>query len=217
MSESRGPRPKGRPRASIPARKHRATQASRGESPVRPRTDKPSPAAGSRRHRSRVRPAAARMRSKDRSITSRKANASETGRPAPSPASRIERRRAVSRRRAKLVGVACLGLCALVLATSFPVSALMRQHRQISTATAELQALTSENESLQLQASRAVSASEHRSAREAGLQPGPPRPDCLFDPPAGRLTQVLAGFVGSQLTRPGARGSRLCAVRGPPR
>jgi cell division protein FtsB len=59
----------------------------------------------------------------------------------------------VSRRRVKLVGVACLALCVLVLATSFPVSALMRQHRQISAATSELQALTSENESLQMQAS----------------------------------------------------------------
>jgi cell division protein FtsB len=65
----------------------------------------------------------------------------------------MERRRAVSRRRAKLVGVACLALCVLVLATSFPVSALMRQHRQISAATSELQVLTSENESLQMQAS----------------------------------------------------------------
>ncbi len=58
----------------------------------------------------------------------------------------------MSRRRAKLVAVGCLALCALVLATSFPVSALMRQHRQISAATSELQALTSENESLQTQA-----------------------------------------------------------------
>ncbi len=52
-----------------------------------------------------------------------------------------------------MVTVACLGFCALVLATSFPVSALMRQHRQASAATAELRALTTGNDSLQQQAS----------------------------------------------------------------
>ncbi|MGO9341515.1 MAG: FtsB family cell division protein [Acidimicrobiales bacterium] len=149
------------------------------------------------------------MRSKDRSITSRKANASETGRPAPSPASRIERRRAVSRRRAKLVGVACLGLCALVLATSFPVSALMRQHRQISTATAELQALTSENESLQLQAS-ALSQPANIAAlarRDYNLvRPGQTAYSIL--PPAGSLKSSPASSGHSSLDQgPVAPGS----------
>jgi cell division protein FtsB len=65
----------------------------------------------------------------------------------------MERRRAVSRRRARLVSVVCLGFCGLVLATSFPVSALMRQHRQMATATSELRSLSVGNESLQKQAS----------------------------------------------------------------
>ncbi len=77
--------------------------------------------------------------------------------PAPSasstPASRIARRKAVSRRRARLAVITCVCFSALVLATSFPISALLRQHQQISGATAELHGLTAGNQSLQQQAS----------------------------------------------------------------
>jgi cell division protein FtsB len=81
----------------------------------------------------------------------------------PKPATRMERRRAISRRRARLATLTCLGFCVLVLATSFPVSALVRQHRQISAATAELRALTTGNQSLERQA-RALSQSANVAA-----------------------------------------------------
>ena len=77
--------------------------------------------------------------------------AAATG-PDPKPTSRIERRRAINRRRVKIVTVACAGFCALVLATSFPLSALLRQHQQISSATGELHSLTAANSSLQQEA-----------------------------------------------------------------
>jgi cell division protein FtsB len=66
---------------------------------------------------------------------------------------RIERRRAIRRRRARLVTVVCAGFCMLVLATSFPVAALLRQHASISAATSELERLTAGNQSLRAQAS----------------------------------------------------------------
>ncbi len=217
MSDSRGQRPKGRARASLPVRKHGATRATRGDSAARPRGDKQAPAAGSRRHRIRSGRAAPRTQSKESSVTRRKANRNRAADPAPRAASRIERRRAVSRRRAKLVAVGCLALCALVLATSFPVSALMRQHRQISAATSELQALTSENESLQTQAG-ALSQPANVAAlarRDYDLvRPGQTAYTVL--PLPGSL-EPPADLLGAQLTRPGSRGPGVGAVRGPPR
>jgi cell division protein FtsB len=71
---------------------------------------------------------------------------------APATATRMERRRAVRRRRAVLTWVVCGGLCLLVLATSFPAQALIRQHDAIKSATSELQRLTAGNNSLRRQA-----------------------------------------------------------------
>jgi cell division protein FtsB len=116
--------------------------------PARPLTEDPGP---DRRHRTKVRLPVARVAPKEKSVarTLRRRDAADGTFAA--PASRMERRRAVSRRRARLVTVVCLGFCGLVLATSFPVSALMRQHRQMSAATSELHALSAGNQSLQKQ------------------------------------------------------------------
>jgi cell division protein FtsB len=64
----------------------------------------------------------------------------------------MERRHAIRRRRSRIVWVACGAFCLLVLATSFPVEALIRQHDAISSASSELDRLTAGNKSLQRQA-----------------------------------------------------------------
>jgi cell division protein FtsB len=71
---------------------------------------------------------------------------------APAAATRMERRRAIRRRRARIVWVACGAFCLLVLATSFPAQALIRQHEAISSASSELDRLTAGNKALQRQA-----------------------------------------------------------------
>lgn len=68
------------------------------------------------------------------------------------PATRMERRRAIRRRRARIVWVVCGGFCLLVLGTSFPAQALIRQHDAISSASSELDRLTEGNNALQKQA-----------------------------------------------------------------
>ena len=65
---------------------------------------------------------------------------------------RMERRRAIRRRRSRIVWVVCGAFCLLVLATSFPVEALIRQHDAITSASSELDRLTAGNKSLQRQA-----------------------------------------------------------------
>ena len=65
---------------------------------------------------------------------------------------RMELRHAIRRRRARIVWVVCGAFCLLVLATSFPAHALLRQRSAISSTAAELARLTSGNEALQLQA-----------------------------------------------------------------
>jgi cell division protein FtsB len=65
---------------------------------------------------------------------------------------RMERRRAIRRRRARIVWVVCGAFCLLVLATSFPAEALIRQHDAISSSSSELDRLTAGNKSLQRQA-----------------------------------------------------------------
>jgi cell division protein FtsB len=65
---------------------------------------------------------------------------------------RMERRHAIRRRRARIVWAACGALCLLVLATSFPAQALLRQRSAISSSAAELDRLTAGNKELQLQA-----------------------------------------------------------------
>jgi cell division protein FtsB len=64
----------------------------------------------------------------------------------------MERRRAIRRRRARIVWVVCGGFCLVVLATSFPAQALIRQHDAISSASSELDRLTAGNSALQRQA-----------------------------------------------------------------
>jgi len=66
--------------------------------------------------------------------------------------SRVERRAIVKRRQVRLVTASCLGLCALVLVTSFPIRALVRQHDEIKSQTAELDRLNAGNKSLQREA-----------------------------------------------------------------
>jgi cell division protein FtsB len=65
---------------------------------------------------------------------------------------RMERRHAIRRRRSRIVWVVCGAFCLLVLATSFPAEALIRQHDAISSASSELDRLTAGNKSLQRQA-----------------------------------------------------------------
>jgi cell division protein FtsB len=155
VSAGRGPRPGARSCATGQGRTHRAPPPSRAPRPARPRKDESATTSRGRRHRSHIQVPRARSASKsnDRSPARRLLGGARVGDAVAPPASRMERRKAVSRRRARLVTVACLGFCGLVLATSFPVSALLRQHRQISASTAEIGALVSGNESLQKQAS----------------------------------------------------------------
>ena len=111
--------------------------------------DETVPPTRGRRHRPQVHKPSVRAGLTERAAVRRSPHGPTTS---PKTATRIERRRAMSRRRARLVGIVCLGFCALVLATSFPLSALFRQHQQISGATQELRTLTSGNLSLQKQA-----------------------------------------------------------------
>jgi hypothetical protein len=149
VSARRAPGYRARSR-KLQGRSHRAVHSSLAQRPARPLTEDPGP---DRRHRTKVRLPVARVAPKEKSVarTLRRRDAADGTFAA--PASRMERRRAVSRRRARLVTVVCLGFCGLVLATSFPVSALMRQHRQMAAATSELRSLSAGNESLQKQAS----------------------------------------------------------------
>lgn len=135
------------------ARSHRAVPPSLAQRPARPLTDDPGPTGPDRRHRAHVGLLVSRVASRERSTTRILRRRGAAAGAVAAPATRMERRRAVSRRRARLVSVVCLGFCGLVLATSFPVSALMRQHRQMATATSELRSLSVGNESLQKQAS----------------------------------------------------------------
>jgi cell division protein FtsB len=66
--------------------------------------------------------------------------------------SRIERRRAATRRRVRVLTVACAGFCLLVLVTSFPAAALLRQHHALSTASSELNSLNASNRTLSREA-----------------------------------------------------------------
>jgi cell division protein FtsB len=68
-----------------------------------------------------------------------------------SPLSRVDRRRAIRRRQTRIVTVVCVGFCILVLATSFPAAALLRQRHDLSTASSELSTLNSQIRSLQSQ------------------------------------------------------------------
>jgi cell division protein FtsB len=70
----------------------------------------------------------------------------------PAPMTRLQRRKAVRRRQVRLLTLVCLAISALVLVTSFPATALLRQRSDVSSANSELQRLTSENKDLQSQA-----------------------------------------------------------------
>jgi cell division protein FtsB len=65
---------------------------------------------------------------------------------------RMERRRAIRRRRARIIWVVCGAFCLLVLATSFPAQALLRQRSAINASSAELDRLTAGNKQLQSEA-----------------------------------------------------------------
>jgi len=72
--------------------------------------------------------------------------------PRAAPKSRVERRRAVRRRQTRLLFVICLAFSALVIATSFPATALVRQHNAIASEKAQLAGLTAGNKALRSQA-----------------------------------------------------------------
>jgi cell division protein FtsB len=153
MSDRRDPRARQSQRPTRHVYAHRPVPALRAERPARPLADEPAPASSVRRHRSQVHATPLRRAKPERSGALRLGIGRAATQKAPKPTSRIERRRAISRRRARTVTVACVAFCALVLATSFPVSALLRQHQQISSATGELHALTAANSSLEQEAS----------------------------------------------------------------
>jgi cell division protein FtsB len=68
------------------------------------------------------------------------------------PLSRIERRKAIQRRRARNVTLVCIAFAVIVLATSFPASALFRQRQAISQASNDLSTLNAQIHSLRSQA-----------------------------------------------------------------
>jgi cell division protein FtsB len=68
------------------------------------------------------------------------------------PLTRIERRKAIQRRRARNVTLVCVAFAVVVLATSFPASALFRQRQAISEASNDLSTLNSQIHSLRTQA-----------------------------------------------------------------
>jgi cell division protein FtsB len=68
------------------------------------------------------------------------------------PLTRIERRKAIQRRRARNVTLVCIAFAVIVLATSFPASALFRQRQAISQASNDLSTLNAQIHSLKTQA-----------------------------------------------------------------
>ena len=65
---------------------------------------------------------------------------------------RMERRRAIRRRRARIIWAVCGAFCLLVLLTSFPARALLQQRSAINASSAELDRLTAGNKELQSEA-----------------------------------------------------------------
>jgi cell division protein FtsB len=65
---------------------------------------------------------------------------------------RMERRRAIRRRRARIIWVVCGAFCLLVLLSSFPAHALLRQRSAINSSSAELDRLNAGNKELQSEA-----------------------------------------------------------------
>ena len=65
---------------------------------------------------------------------------------------RMERRRAIRRRRARIIWVVCGAFCLLVLLTSFPAQALLQQRSAINASQSELDRLTAGNKELQSEA-----------------------------------------------------------------
>ena len=122
-------------------------------SPVRTTRNRPLQSAVAARPRARER---VRSRTHMRPLITRTRTQGDHGKKpqseSPKTVSRIERRRAIRRRRARIVWAACGGFCLLVFATSFPAQALIRQHDSISASTAELNRLTAGNVALQKQA-----------------------------------------------------------------
>jgi len=66
---------------------------------------------------------------------------------------RLERRKAATRRRVRVLTIVCVGFCLLILATSFPAAALLRQRHALAGATSELSALDAGNRALGREAS----------------------------------------------------------------
>lgn len=66
--------------------------------------------------------------------------------------SRVERTRALRRRQARLVTIICSGICAVIIATSFPAAQLFRQHSTLTAASTELDRLRAGNEELSREA-----------------------------------------------------------------
>ena len=65
-----------------------------------------------------------------------------------SPMTRMERRKAIERRRIRILTLACLAFAVVVLATSFPAAALFRQRQSISQASSDLSTLNAQIHSL---------------------------------------------------------------------
>ncbi|MFZ0666862.1 MAG: septum formation initiator family protein [Acidimicrobiales bacterium] len=78
---------------------------------------------------------------------------SSDGRKEPSaPPTRMQRRKAIRRRQARVVMITCAAFCVIVLATSFPAAALLHQRNAISGDKAELAKLQAGNVALERQA-----------------------------------------------------------------
>jgi cell division protein FtsB len=61
---------------------------------------------------------------------------------------RMERRKAIERRRIRILTLACIAFAVIVLATSFPAAALFRQRQSISQASSDLSTLNAQIHSL---------------------------------------------------------------------
>jgi cell division protein FtsB len=124
---------------STPTRPAQTTTPSRSPTRATPRARLHAP---SRAHMS---PSVGRTRRHLQKVQSQK--------PGPLKAeTRMQRRRAIRRRRARIIWVVCGAFCLVVLATSFPAQALLRQREAISSTTSELDRLNAGDQALQRQA-----------------------------------------------------------------
>ncbi len=88
------------------------------------------------------------------------------------PMTRMQRRKAIERRRIRIFSAVCLAFAIVVLATSFPASALLRQRQSISQSSNDLSTLNAQNPLAQEPGGRVVPAAERGGDRKTRLRDG---------------------------------------------